>query len=148
MQYEDLSRVVYQEPQEPYSLVICEKPAAALRIAQALGTASLRKISQLEAQCQQKTRKKLQTPVLYATDLRGTYFVVCSAIGHLYGLVDPRNNRDIYPVFDVKWVPITRKTQGTRGQTTTATSERIISAIATLSLNASRFIHANQVGYY
>jgi hypothetical protein len=56
-QYEDLSRVVYQEPQEPYSLVICEKPAAALRIAHALGTASLRRISRLEAQCHKKEGK-------------------------------------------------------------------------------------------
>ena len=35
-----LSRI----PEPPYALVICEKPAAALRIGQALGTSSLQKI--------------------------------------------------------------------------------------------------------
>jgi DNA topoisomerase I len=131
-----------RQQQQPYSLVICEKPAAALRIAQALGTAGLRKISQLETQYTQKTRKRLQTPVFHATDVNGIQFVICSAIGHLYGLVDPRNNRNIYPVFDVKWVPITRKTGAKHVAITTATTEQIISTIAKLSLNASRFIHA------
>jgi hypothetical protein len=44
--------------QEPYSLVICEKPAAALRIAQALGTASLRKASLEDIRGDQKRRCK------------------------------------------------------------------------------------------
>jgi DNA topoisomerase-1 len=132
--------VLYQHRQEqPYTLVICEKPAAALRIAEALGTANL-KILRLDIQTREKT-KGLQTPVFHATDVNGTKFLICSAIGHLYGLVDRRNNRDIYPVFDVKWVPIVRKKGALDTKKATA-AKQIISTIAMLSLKASRFIHA------
>jgi DNA topoisomerase I len=127
---------------EPYSLVICEKPAAALRIAQALGTASLRKASPEDVQRDQKRIKSFKTPVFKATDINGAQFVICSAIGHLYGLADPKNNRSVYPVFDVKWVPIIRRT-GAIGRTiSTTTSQQIIDTIAMLSRKASRFIHA------
>ena len=52
-----MGSVVYQHRQEqPYSLVICEKPAAALRIAQALGTADLKTLH-LDSQDEQKTKK-------------------------------------------------------------------------------------------
>jgi hypothetical protein len=127
-QYVNLGGVVYQHRQEqPYTLVICEKPAAALRIAEALGTANL-KILRLDVQTREKT-KRLQTPVFHATDVNGTKFLICSAIGHLYGLVDRRNNRDIYPVFDVKWVPIVRKKGALDTKKATA-AKQIISTIA------------------
>jgi DNA topoisomerase I len=139
-QYVNLGGVAYQHRQEqPYTLVICEKPAAALRIAEALGTANL-KILRLDVQTREKT-KRLQTPVFHATDVNGTKFLICSAIGHLYGLVDRRNNRDIYPVFDVKWVPIVRKKGALDTKKATA-AKQIISTIAMLSLKASTFIHA------
>jgi hypothetical protein len=52
-----LGGVVYQHRQEqPYTLVICEKPAAALRIAEALGTANL-KILRLDVQTREKNKK-------------------------------------------------------------------------------------------
>ena len=76
-----------------------------------------------------------------ATDINGTKFLICSAIGHLYGLVDPGKNRNIYPVFDVKWAPIGRK-KGALNTTKATASKQIISTIAKLSLKASRFIHA------
>ena len=130
--------------QERYSLVICEKPAAALRIAQALGTASLRKASLEDVQGHHKRIKSLKTPVFKATDINGTQFVICSAIGHLYGLADPKNNRSVYPVYDVKWVPIIRGTGDRRKTISTAThtSQQIIDTIAVLSRKASRSIHA------
>ena len=127
---------------ERYSLVICEKPAAAIRIAQALGTASLRKASLEDVQGRQKRIKSLITPVFKATDIKGTQFVICSAIGHLYGLADPKNDRTVYPVYDVKWVPIIRRTGAIRKTISTATSQQIIYTIAALSWKASRFIHA------
>ena len=92
----------------PYTLVVCEKPDAARRIAQALGTLKFEKISELGVEGQEvgvrKTR--LLTPVFSATSRNTDRFVVCSALGHLYGLVDVKGNRSVYPVFDVKWVPI------------------------------------------
>jgi DNA topoisomerase I len=89
-----------------------------------------------------KTIKSLKTPVFKATDINGIQFVICSALGHLYGLADPKNNRSVYPVFNVKWAPMVRRT-GAIGRTiSTATSQQIIETIAMLSRKASRFIHA------
>jgi DNA topoisomerase I len=127
---------------ERYSLVICEKPAAAIRIAQALGTASIRKASLEDVQGHHRRIKSLKTPVFKATDINGRLFVICSAIGHLYGLADPKNNRSVYPVYDVKWVPIIRRTEAIRKTKSASTSQQIIDSIAVLSCKASRFIHA------
>src|SRR6266487_2190056 len=108
-------------PESPYTLVVCEKPDAARRIAHALGSSSLKEI-------------RGQPPVFSVTDRNNQQFVVCSAIGHLYGLVDAKRNRSVYPVFDVKWVPIVKKT-ATR-------SQQLIKTIALLSQKATRFVHA------
>lgn len=108
-------------PQSPYTLIVCEKPDAARRIAHALGNSSLKEI-------------RGQPPVFSVTDRNNQQFVVCSAIGHLYGLVDAKRNRNVYPVFDVRWAPILKKT-ATR-------SEQIIKSISLLSQKATKFIHA------
>jgi DNA topoisomerase I len=130
------------EPQQRYSLVICEKPAAASRIAQALATSGLRMVSSTDRKDSEITSARLQTPVFYATSANGIEFVICSAFGHLYGLSDPKNNRSVYPVFDVKWVPILRKTNKVDKTISIGKSQQIISTIAMLSRGASRFIHA------
>src|SRR5205809_6704074 len=101
--------------QSPYTLVVCEKPDAARRIAHALGT--LRQIS------------IGPPPVFSVTDHRNERLVVCSAVGHLYGLVDVNGNRSIYPVFDVKWAPLSKGPQ-------------IIKTISLLSQRADRFVNA------
>ncbi|HYZ49371.1 MAG TPA: DNA topoisomerase I, partial [Nitrososphaeraceae archaeon] len=49
-------------------------------------------------------------------------------------LVDVNGNRSVYPVFDMKWMPILKRT-ATR-------SEHIIKTISLLSKRANRFIHA------
>ena len=104
----------------PYTLVVCEKPDAARRIAHAIGTSSFREISALES-----IGRSGIPSVFSVTDRHNEHFVVCSAIGHLYGLVDVNGNRSIYPVFDVKWMPILKRT-ATR-------SEHIIKTISLLS---------------
>src|ERR671927_1271545 len=113
----------------PYTLVVCEKPDAARRIAHAIGTSSFREISALEIIGSRGTPS-----AFCVTDYHNEHFVVCSAIGHLYGLVDVNGNRSIYPVFDVKWMPILKRT-ATR-------SEHIIKTISLLSKKANRFVHA------
>ncbi|MBV9176691.1 MAG: DNA topoisomerase I [Nitrososphaeraceae archaeon] len=119
----------------PYDLVICEKPDAALRIAQALGSLSFKKMSRLE-----KAKRERLPPVFSVTDRNNQRFVVCSALGHLYGLVDIRGNRTIYPVFDVTWRPLKKK--GTHGFKTSAKTEQIIRSISALSHKATRIVHA------
>jgi DNA topoisomerase-1 len=107
--------------QSPYTLVVCEKPDAARRIAHAIGTTSFRE-------------RMGPLPVFSVTDNRNERFVICSSIGHLYGLVDVNRNRNVYPVFDIKWAPIQKK-RGTR-------SEQLIKTIGFLSQKATGFIHA------
>jgi DNA topoisomerase I len=123
----------------PYTLVVCEKPDAARRIAQALGVSSFEKISGLEIG---RARGGSMPPVFSVTSSSNSRrFIVCSALGHLYGLVDVKGNRSVYPVFDVKWRPILKKING-RGPRTSAKSEQIIKAISLLSRKATRFVHA------
>jgi DNA topoisomerase-1 len=125
--------------ERPYSLVVCEKPAAALRIAEALGTSGFKKISGIDKGWD---KKRLLPPVFSATCKNGTRFVICSGIGHLYGLADPKGDRSVYPVFNIKWLPIIKK-RNKRSQRTAATTHlAIIRTIAALSKNASGFIHA------
>jgi DNA topoisomerase-1 len=123
----------------PYTLVVCEKASAAKRIAQALGTLSLERLTGLKASVGKK--RFLLPPVFSATNINGLRFVVCSAIGHLYGLVDVKGNRNVYPVFDVKWMPIVKKSNG-KDRNIFARSELAINMISELSQNATSFIHA------
>ena len=119
-----------------YVLVVCEKPDAARRIAQALGTSTYEKIAGLE-----NRGGGPLPPVFSATARNGLHFVVCSAIGHLYELVDVKGDRSNYPIFDVKWKPILKKRNGADPKTA-AKSERIIKTISLLSQKAKSFVHA------
>jgi DNA topoisomerase-1 len=118
--------------------VICEKAAAAIRIAQALGTSSFERISGLKTEV---GKRGSLPPVFSATTKNGLRFIICSTIGHLYGLVDVNGNRSIYPVFDIKWMPIIKK-RNKKNQKTTIKSELVINAISLLSQKATSFIHA------
>ncbi|HZD81638.1 MAG TPA: DNA topoisomerase I [Nitrososphaeraceae archaeon] len=122
-----------------YVLVICEKPDAARRIAEALGTSSFERISGLDKI--EGRRRELLLPIFSATAGNGRHFIVCSALGHLYELVDVKGNRTNYPVFDVKWTPILKKRNST-GLKRDVKSERIIKAISLLSRKAASFVHA------
>jgi DNA topoisomerase I len=122
-----------------YALVVCEKASAAKRIAQALGTLSFERLTGLKANIERKGN--LLPPVFSATNINGLRFVICSAIGHLYGLVDAKGNRNVYPVFDIKWMPIAKRRNG-KGRNTFVRSKLVISMISELSQNATSFIHA------
>ena len=100
-----------------YTLVVCEKPDAARRIAQALGDA--------------KETRVAGVSVFDVASRSGTQYKVCSASGHLYGIVDATKNRSVYPVLDLEWAPVENGRAG-----------RIIGVIAKLSQGAGRFIHA------
>ncbi len=77
----------------PYTLVICEKPDAAERIADALSEKEL-------------NITKIGNVKLFTLKRSDKTFVICSAIGHLYTVSDPLQKRYVYPVFDVEWFPI------------------------------------------
>ena len=100
-----------------YTLVVCEKPDAARRIAHALGDA------------------KETGASIFDVSFSGTHYKICSASGHLYGVSDATKNRSVYPVLDLEWAPIEEKGMGTR-------AARRIGAISHLARGAGAFVHA------
>jgi DNA topoisomerase-1 len=112
---------------EPFILVICEKPHAAQRIAQALGTKSFKRSISSDG-----------VPFFYAVsnNYNNNHFMIFSSIGHLYGLVDVTKNREIYPVFDLEWMPLLSNSRRLNRV------EQIIKSISEVSKRATRFIHA------
>jgi DNA topoisomerase-1 len=100
-----------------YTLVVCEKPDAARRIAQALGDP--------------KETRPSGISVFDVTN-GGRHYKICTALGHLYGLSDVTKNRGVYPVFDLEWAPVAKNPR----------SARAIKIISELSNDASAFVHA------
>jgi DNA topoisomerase-1 len=103
-----------------YTLVVCEKPDAARRIAQALGNA---------------TESRRAGVSVFDVSHSGTQYKVCSASGHLYGITDATKNRSVYPVLDLEWAPLDEKGKGAR-------AARIIGVISRLAQGAGGFVHA------
>ncbi|MCD6431270.1 DNA topoisomerase I [Candidatus Bathyarchaeota archaeon] len=75
-----------------YTLIITEKPDAALRIASALDRKG-------------KAKKFEDSGVPYYVAERDGKIVVVPAIGHLYTVAEERRGRNYYPVFSFRWVP-------------------------------------------
>ncbi len=78
-----------------------------------------------------------------AIDGKGRHFVICSALGHLFGLIDKNGNRHVYPIFDVYWVPLLKKNKKDRSSILLSEKiEKHIKTISLLSKEAGDFIHA------
>jgi len=109
-----------------YQVVICEKPLAAKRISEVLGS--------------KKFTKREPAPGVVIFDVisdNDQRYVVCSALGHLYGIFPVEKNRKKYPIYDVKWSP--RYSKIVREKERISQTLQIISNI---SHGASGFIHA------
>jgi DNA topoisomerase I len=109
-----------------YKLVICEKPAAARRLAIILGEKSVRTIN-----------TSSHVPIFDIESKSKERYVICSALGHLFNLIPLEKNRKIYPIFDLKWRP--RRLASSRSRTRI---DLILAEISEISKNASGFIHA------
>ena len=105
-----------------YSLVICEKPDAARRVADAL------KIQKVES-------KRVGSSEVFLVERETKRYIICSAAGHLYTVANTAK-RSVYPVYDVEWVPLY---QAQKGKSYVAERIRVISELAE---NASKFINA------
>jgi len=105
-----------------YTLVICEKPDAAKRIAEALKDDGLDQV-------------KYGNITVYTLRNGGRGYVVCSASGHLYTVEDPSKKRGVYPVFDVEWFPIDISERS-------QTASKRIEVIRKLAEKADSFINA------
>ncbi|HZE79129.1 MAG TPA: DNA topoisomerase I [Nitrososphaeraceae archaeon] len=112
---------------KPYTLVICEKPDVARRIAYALGTSNSLERSQARGP------SSFFDITSYNSQQR---FVICAAIGHMYSLIDATNHRATYPVFDLEWTPTISKS----GRPSRV--KRIIETISYFSKNATNYVHA------
>ncbi|MBD0300004.1 MAG: DNA topoisomerase I, partial [Nitrososphaera sp.] len=100
-----------------YTLVVCEKPAAARRIAQALG---------------EPTESRSGGISIFEVKNGQRHYKICTALGHLYGLTDVTKNRSVYPVFDLEWAPVAKNPQVLKA----------IKVISELAKDASSFVHA------
>ncbi len=76
-----------------YELIICEKPASAKKVAEALADT--------------KPRKEISGGVAYYELTHdGKKIVVGAAVGHLFGLAEKEKTKGFaYPVFDIEWLP-------------------------------------------
>ena len=106
-----------------YTLIITEKPDAAIRIAAALDAEG-------------KVKKKVDNGVPYYLAKRGESIVVVPALGHLYTVAGKKRGQRNYPVFDFQWVP---RYLAECGASRLSTWLKVISR---LSENANRFIDA------
>jgi DNA topoisomerase-1 len=109
----------------PTTLIVTEKPDAALHVAEALS--------------ENKSPKKIfvdSVPFfeVYANERR---ILVCSALGHLYAVSDKKEHgQSVYPVWDFAWKP---KHLVQRGQ---ERQKKWLEAITKISEQANRFIDA------
>jgi len=106
-----------------YSLIVCEKPDAARKVAEALaeGHPVITMMNGVEVLTFQRENSN---------------YVVCSAIGHLYGLSDSFSQRETYPVFDLEWYPANLVDKRSRGV------QKRIASIKRLAGDARSFINA------
>ncbi|HEX2486977.1 MAG TPA: DNA topoisomerase I [Nitrososphaeraceae archaeon] len=112
----------FNSKDKKYSLVICEKPNVANRIAIALGTSQVKKV---------KIKGNIVFDVLTKDNAR---YVILSSKGHLYGLKDPNKRGKIFPIFDIYWAPISTSHN--------KNSKNLIELIRRFAKDTDNFIHA------
>ncbi|MBI5871624.1 DNA topoisomerase I [archaeon] len=105
------------------SLILAEKPSAALKIAQAISNNPLKKTY---------ARK---VPY-YELSFKSKKIIVVPAVGHLYALSEKAKNGWNYPVFDVEWKPIYEVNKSAKF------SKPYLDAIKSLAKSAHEFIIA------
>ncbi len=104
------------------TLIICEKPSAASKIAASLA--------------EKRPAKQELNGVPYYEFMRDNKkIVVASALGHLFTLKNKRPMRD-YPVYDVDWMPTYKVTKKA------ARTQAFVETIQELAKGASEFINA------
>src|SRR5438309_595748 len=107
------------------TLIVCEKPDAALRVARALDDKNLPR--KLESQ---------GVPYFECHTKTGP-LIVCSALGHLYSVDSKgRSSRSSYPIWDYHWAP---KYLVDKASTRLA---RCVRVIGSLARNMDRYINA------
>jgi DNA topoisomerase-1 len=106
-------------------LVICEKPDAARRVAEALSSGA------------PEMFRVGDVPAFRLEDSGGKRYVGCAALGHLYGISDTVKDRRVYPALDLEWFPL-----GAISDKAVKLVSSRIRAIRSLSAEASAFVNA------
>src|SRR3989344_8481948 len=75
-----------------YELIICEKPAQALKIAEALAD-------------KKPSKKTLGKTSYYELEHNGKKIVVGCAVGHIFNLAEKDKKAWTYPIFSFEWKP-------------------------------------------
>ena len=116
-----------------YTLVIAEKPDAAVRIASALDDRARR------------LDKKSQ---YFEVTRNHEKLIVVPASGHLYSITQIRGGRNFYPVFNFQWVPKHRVEKQAQKTAQIIDTIRRLSAEARSFINATDFdIEGSLIGY-
>ncbi|MCL6500849.1 MAG: DNA topoisomerase I [Candidatus Pacearchaeota archaeon] len=111
---------IKEEKEKPelknYTLVICEKPQAAMKIAFALAENA-------------PLKKNIAGVPYWELEREGKKFVVASAVGHLFGLAEKEKTQR-WPVFEIEWKPLA------------SFARKYANVLSHLAKNASQFIIA------
>ena len=105
------------------TLIISEKPSAALKIATALSEKS-------------PAKKALNKIPYYELKHKKEKILVVSAVGHLYNLKEKNKKGWTYPIFDIGWVPTYESSKGAEY------TKGYINLIKKLSKEADKFVVA------
>ena len=103
-----------------YELIICEKPAAANKIAEALADGKA-------------IKENIQGVPYYKITHGKKDIVVACAVGHLYGLAEKLKKGWIFPVFDIEWQPVSENSKGA------AFTKKYLNTIKKLAKDANEF---------
>lgn len=139
-----------------YSLVICEKPSSAKRIAQALRSDNKTKRvitpsnGKEEAQSPGNskffaTNNSVPTSSIFETVVgkKGKTYVICYALGHLYRLEDANSKDRSSPIFNPVWKPLSsQRTTDTKSKFLKFKVGQILKELEYISKNATEFVHA------
>ena len=117
---------------DSYTIIVCEKPSVAKRIADAL-TSSLN-----------QNKNEIKSGSFFRViDTKGHKYIVTFALGHLYGLSESESDSKIYPILNPHWIPLSqKKTPDVKFRSLSFKIDKIIKEISNLSKNASGFINA------
>ena len=89
---------------------------------------------------------KSGSSLLPAFDKRGHCYIICHALGHLYGLGDSKegSSSKSFPVFDPVWLPLSsnRSNRSSNSKFLKYKIEKLLREISEVSKNATGFIHA------
>jgi len=103
-----------------YELIVTEKPAAALKIAEALADGK-------------PIKENYQGVPYYKVTYGKKDIIVACAVGHLYGLAEKVKKGWTFPVFDIEWKPVAETTKSS------AFTRKYLNTLKKLSKDANSF---------